>query len=387
MQHRSLKRRLWDRRHASPAQAEPRRATWQVEANVGTIVSSGVAFLALLFGAVQFGRSMEAQSKALHLQQQAPQSDRASRAADIYGMYLDVAHTRPPSRIVAHALLVLLASFACAASAQCFVKDPDLQGSYSGGCVNGMANGLGTARGRDEYVGEFKDGATNGAGVYTWGATSSWPGDRAEGRFRAGAHVQGTYTDRDGFVTDGLFRRSKLHGLGVLRVPLAKAVTISRSWPAYQIPWKEENGAMVWRGIFDEGELVAPCESEQQCFDMEAVENAKEALVCESVALARQQYEQDASSFAALDSAGLYQRASPLARRGTSLESFSELMHHTQEELALSYVSAKLTNEIFLSNQVPLDHARLLLPAIERSQEEQDPGAVLRYWDRLCDQE
>lgn len=103
--------------------------------------------------------------------------------------------------------VVLGASPALAqAPSKCIVLDPELQGSYAGGCRDGRAEGLGTAKGTAEYVGEFHEGmkhgrgvktwpwgdryegefandAKEGSGVYTWGARSMYPGDRYEGEF------------------------------------------------------------------------------------------------------------------------------------------------------------------------------------------------------------
>jgi hypothetical protein len=62
--------------------------------------------------------------------------------------------------------------------AQCRVLDPELQASYSGPCVNGLAEGNGVARGIASYEGEFHAGMKHGRGV------KSWPnGDRYEGEF------------------------------------------------------------------------------------------------------------------------------------------------------------------------------------------------------------
>src|SRR5438067_5493981 len=110
-------------------------------------------------------------------------------------------------------ILMLLAGLAHAQ--QCQVLDPELQGSYSGPCVNGLAEGKGVARGSAEYEGEFKAGRKHGRGV------KSWPsGDRYEGEFAndekqghgtytwgrgpwAGERYEGNYVDdkREGFGT------------------------------------------------------------------------------------------------------------------------------------------------------------------------------------------
>lgn len=73
--------------------------------------------------------------------------------------------------------------------AECRVIDPELQGSYEGGCRNGLADGYGTARGEAEYEGAFRKGHKHGQGVKTW----SW-GDRYEGGFRDDRrHGKGVY--------------------------------------------------------------------------------------------------------------------------------------------------------------------------------------------------
>lgn len=60
----------------------------------------------------------------------------------------------------------------------CKVLDPELQASYTGPCVNWLAEGEGSARGSAEYQGGFRAGRKHGQGV------KSWPnGDRYEGAF------------------------------------------------------------------------------------------------------------------------------------------------------------------------------------------------------------
>jgi hypothetical protein len=87
----------------------------------------------------------------------------------------------------------------------CKVLDPELQGSYTGPCVNGLAQGDGVAKGiatyrghfeagkkeghgvktwpnGDRYDGEFVDGRKQGHGVYTWGR-GPWQGERYDGDY------------------------------------------------------------------------------------------------------------------------------------------------------------------------------------------------------------
>ena len=77
------------------------------------------------------------------------------------------------------AFAAMLLSVALAgAAADCRVVDSELQGTYTGPCVNGLAQGQGTAAGTARYTGEFVEGRKQGAGH------KEWPnGDRYEGEF------------------------------------------------------------------------------------------------------------------------------------------------------------------------------------------------------------
>lgn len=73
------------------------------------------------------------------------------------------------------------------AQENCEVKVKELQGTYTGGCEKGKANGNGKAIGTDIYEGEFKDGYPDGKGMYTW---------------------------KDGHYYIGLFKKGKMEGKG-----------------------------------------------------------------------------------------------------------------------------------------------------------------------------
>jgi hypothetical protein len=140
-------------------------------------------------------------------------------------------------RKVVHAWLIF-ALWVCASPVaaqgelKCLVFDPELQGSYVGGCKNGKAEGQGTARGSAVYVGEFREGKKHGRGVKTW----PW-GDRYEGDFRDDAkHGVGRYTwgARSAFAGEryeGGFANDKRNGYGVY---------VWASGDTYAGPWKDD---------------------------------------------------------------------------------------------------------------------------------------------------
>ncbi len=130
------------------------------------------------------------------------------------------------------ALVLCALSLSAQAQSRCLVLDPELQASYSGGCRDGKAEGLGTARGSAVYVGEFREGRKHGRGVKTW----PW-GDRYEGEFADDAkHGMGIYTwgERSAFAGDryeGGFTNDRRNGYGVY---------VWASGDSYAGPWKDD---------------------------------------------------------------------------------------------------------------------------------------------------
>jgi len=118
------------------------------------------------------------------------------------------------------ALLLTIASPVYGATpAGCAVLDPELQGTYTGDCVDGLAHGSGEAVGTfaqyqggfshgrkqgrgiktwatsaDRYEGDFVDDRKHGRGTYTWGSRSAWAGERYVGEYHEDLrHGQGEY--------------------------------------------------------------------------------------------------------------------------------------------------------------------------------------------------
>ncbi|MDA1118302.1 MAG: hypothetical protein O2979_09925 [Proteobacteria bacterium] len=130
------------------------------------------------------------------------------------------------------ALAALLFVVAFSASAQdCKVLDPELQAAYAGPCVNGLAEGVGSARGSAEYRGGFRAGRKHGQGV------KSWPnGDRYEGAFAEdhkegeGRYVWGR-GPWAGERYEGTYLKDQRHGTGTYRWPTGDV---------YRGPWVED---------------------------------------------------------------------------------------------------------------------------------------------------
>ena len=133
------------------------------------------------------------------------------------------------------AACVLAAAF-CAgvASAQpaCRVLDPELVGTYSGGCSNGLADGTGEARGLAEYTGDFRAGRKHGRGIKAWPSGDRFEGevidDRREG---SGTYVWSPRGPSAGERYTGGYRADRRHGFGTY------------TWPggdAYAGPWADD---------------------------------------------------------------------------------------------------------------------------------------------------
>lgn len=82
----------------------------------------------------------------------------------------------------------------------CVVKVPALQGSYDGKCKKGLANGKGSATGKDHYVGRFKAGLPHGRGTYTWASGAVYVGAWKKGVREGYGEFTSKIDDRDSTI-------------------------------------------------------------------------------------------------------------------------------------------------------------------------------------------
>ena len=161
---------------------------------------------------------------------------------------------------------VLFVACTTAWGQSCKVLDPELQSTYSGPCVSGLAEGEGRATGSAEYEGGFKAGMKHGKGV------KRWPnGDRYEGGFANDRkHGRGTYEwgrgPWQGERYEGDYANDKRHGAG------------KYTWPTgdvYLGPWLEDRIAgfatpmmLAQRKFAEEARKAVGKEGQKVCREM-----------------------------------------------------------------------------------------------------------------------
>ena len=127
-------------------------------------------------------------------------------------------------QVALHALLLCCLAAAGCALAQdappCKVLDPELAGTYTGGCRNGLAEGYGDARGAARYFGEFRAGRPHGKGEKIWPGGDRYEGDFVEGRKEGtGMYTWGARSPWAGQRYIGGYVNDKRQGYGVYEWP------------------------------------------------------------------------------------------------------------------------------------------------------------------------
>jgi hypothetical protein len=93
----------------------------------------------------------------------------------------------------------------------CRVLVPNLQGSYEGGCRDGLAQGKGTASGTDSYTGGFRNGYPNGKGTYTWASGNVYKGEWNMGKCEGNGVFTGKIHGKD-TVMAGIWKNGDYMG-------------------------------------------------------------------------------------------------------------------------------------------------------------------------------
>lgn len=116
-------------------------------------------------------------------------------------------------RLIFFAGTLILTSFSGSISAQedCKVLMTTISVHYQGSCKHGLADGKGEASGIDRYTGNFRKGYPYGKGTYVWHTGEKYVGEWKNG-LRDGAGVLTfKYMDRDS-VLSGVWRDDKYIG-------------------------------------------------------------------------------------------------------------------------------------------------------------------------------
>ncbi|CAN5866555.1 hypothetical protein BH11BAC4_BH11BAC4_02610 [soil metagenome] len=94
----------------------------------------------------------------------------------------------------------------------CDVKLKDIQGVYTGNCINDKANGKGKSVGTDEYEGDFKDGYPEGKGMYTWKDGHYFIGVFKKGNKEGRGEMYYESSKGDDSVITGFWKKDKYIG-------------------------------------------------------------------------------------------------------------------------------------------------------------------------------
>ncbi|MBD0331812.1 MAG: hypothetical protein ICV66_04095 [Chitinophagaceae bacterium] len=104
---------------------------------------------------------------------------------------------------------ILLSMFSNAQ--QCSVLIKALSDKYEGECKGNKAHGKGTAKGEDEYTGDFKNGLPDGFGKYTWKSGDWYEGQWKKGE-REGSGTMHYNTTAEDSVQQGFWKNDRYIG-------------------------------------------------------------------------------------------------------------------------------------------------------------------------------
>ena len=98
-----------------------------------------------------------------------------------------------------------------AQNAECSVLLDSLEGTYTGDCKSGKANGTGKAVGINSYDGEFKNGLPEGQGKYTWSNGDYYYGGWKKGLKDGKGQLHQFENGKETLVT-GYWKKDKYRG-------------------------------------------------------------------------------------------------------------------------------------------------------------------------------
>ncbi|MBS1620291.1 MAG: hypothetical protein JSS80_01530 [Bacteroidetes bacterium] len=98
------------------------------------------------------------------------------------------------------------------AQQDCKVAKESLQGTYTGDCKKGKANGKGKAVGTDTYEGEFKSGLPDGEGTYTWKDGSVYTGHFSKGMMDGKGNLVVKRPEHSDSIVDGYWKKDSYIG-------------------------------------------------------------------------------------------------------------------------------------------------------------------------------
>ena len=100
----------------------------------------------------------------------------------------------------------------------CLVLKPSISASYIGSCKQGLADGMGEAKGEDYYKGEFAKGLPDGKGTYIWKTGEVYKGEWKKGiRNGNGEYIIKTH-EKDSVIA-GKWKDDKYIGKADASVP------------------------------------------------------------------------------------------------------------------------------------------------------------------------
>lgn len=109
---------------------------------------------------------------------------------------------------------IIITNCALGQKTGCKVMMSSIDGTYSGACKNGLANGIGIAQGIDHYEGQFRNGLPQGKGTYTWANGSFYQGQWVKG-LKEGIGKMVYRTAAGDSIVTGYWKNDSYTGKGV----------------------------------------------------------------------------------------------------------------------------------------------------------------------------